>query len=70
MITLDVSNEEPVNSTGFFILKLDRDYPPELWEFIHEAIADRLAHMNLKGSVECSITGQSITIQKQHLGKL
>jgi hypothetical protein len=70
MITLDVSNEEPVNSTGFFVLKLDRDYPPELWEFIHEAIADRLAHMNLKGSIECKVTGISITIQKQTTGKL
>jgi hypothetical protein len=48
MITLDESKEEPVTSTGFFVLKLDRNYPPELWEFIHEAIADRLAHMNLK----------------------
>lgn len=70
MITLDESKEEPVTSTGFFVLKLDRDYPPELWEFIHEAIADRLAHMNLKGSIECSITGNSLTIQKQTTGKL
>ncbi|MHB1050597.1 MAG: hypothetical protein ACYC09_10990 [Bacteroidota bacterium] len=70
MITLDESKEEPVMSTGSFVLKLDRDYPPELWEFIHEAIADRLAHMNLKGSIECSDTGISITIQKQTTGKL
>ena len=70
MITLDVSNEEPVQSIGFFILKLDREYPTELWEFVHDAIIDKLAHMNLKGSVECSITGQSITINKQRIGKL
>jgi len=70
MITLDKSNEKPVTSTGFFVLELDKDYPPELWEFLHEAIADRLAHMNLKGSIECSITGISLTIQKQTIGKL
>ncbi len=70
MITLDDSKEEPVTSTGFFVLKLDRDYPPELWEFIHEAIADRLTHMNLKGSITCSITGNAFTIQKQTTGKL
>lgn len=70
MITLDESKEEPVTSTGFFVLKLDRDYPPELWDFIHEAISDRLAHMNLKGYIECSITVNSLTIQKQTTGKL
>jgi hypothetical protein len=70
MITLDESTQEPVTSTGFFVLNLDRDYPPELWEFVHEAIADRLAHMNLKGSIECSITGISLNIQKQQMGKL
>jgi hypothetical protein len=70
MITLDVSNDEPVHSTGFFVLKLDRDYPPELWEFIEDAVADRLAHKNLKGSIESSVTGNSITIKKQSKGKL
>jgi hypothetical protein len=70
MITLNVSNEEPVHSTGFFILNLDRDYPTELWEFVHEAIADKLSHMNLNGTVESSITGESIIINKQRTGKL
>jgi hypothetical protein len=70
MITLDASKTEPVTSTGFFVLKLDRDYPPELWEFIQDAIAVRLAHMNLKGSIECKVTGNSLTIQKQTSGKL
>jgi hypothetical protein len=70
MITLEVSNEEPVHSTGFFILNLDHDYPTELWVFVHEAIADKLAHMNLKGTVESSITGESITINKQRIGRL
>jgi hypothetical protein len=65
MITLDVSEmEEPVTSTGFFVLKLDRRYPPELWEFVHESIASKLGSMNLHGSVEHSNTGQSQLIRK------
>ncbi len=70
MITLDVSNEEPVNSTGFFIITLDRKYPSELWEFVEDAVADRLAQMNLKGSIENTVTGNSTTIKKQPKGKL
>lgn len=64
MITLDESKEEPVNSTGFFILKLDRAYPPELWEFILESIAGKLGSMNLHGQVECNTINQSKPIRK------
>ena len=64
MITLDETKEEPVTSTGFFVLKLDRAYPPELWEFILESIAGKLGSMNLHGSVEHSNSGQSQTIRK------
>lgn len=64
MITLDESNEEPVTSTGFFVLKLDRDYPPELWEFVLESIAGKLGSMNLHGQVECSTINQSKPIRK------
>jgi hypothetical protein len=70
MITLDDSKEEPVTSTGFFVLKLDRDYPPELWDFVLESIAARMGQMNLHGSVECSTTGNSLPIHKQYQGKL
>ena len=70
MITLDESQREPVQSTGFFIITLDRKYPSELWEFVEDAVADRLAHMNLKGSIENTITGNTTSIQKQPKGKL
>ena len=70
MITLDESQREPVTSTGFFIITLDRKYPSELWEFVEDAVADRLAHMNLNGSIENTVTGNSVTIQKQPKGKL
>ncbi len=70
MITLDESNDEPVQSTGFFIITLDRRYPSELWEFVEDVIADRLAHMNLHGSIENTITGNTTAIQKQSKGKL
>jgi len=64
MITLDVSVKEPVHSTGFFVLKLDREYPPELWRFILESISSNLGSMNLHGIVEHSNSGQSLTIRR------
>lgn len=70
MITLDDSQREPVQSTGFFIITLDRKYPSELWEFVEDAVADRLAHKNLKGSIENTITSNTTTIQKQSKGML
>lgn len=64
MITLDETKEEPVTSTGFFVIRLDRRYPPELWRFILESISSNLGSMNLHGSVEHSNSGQSLTIQR------
>ena len=71
MITLDVSQKESVvHATGSLTITFDHKYPPELWEFVEDAVADKLAHMNLKGSIESSVTGNSTTIKKQPKGKL
>ncbi len=71
MITLDTSKTDPVvHATGSLTITFDHEYPPELWEFVEDAVADRLAHMNLKGSIESSVTGNSTTIKKQSKGKL
>ena len=71
MITLDVSQKESVvHATGSLTITFDHKYPPELWEFVEDAVADRLALMNLKGSIESSVTGNSTTIKKQPKGKL
>ena len=71
MITLDVSQKESVvHATGSLTITFDHKYPPELWEFVEDAVADKLAQMNLKGSIESSVTGNSTTIKKQPKGKL
>ena len=70
MITLDVSQKESVvHTTGSLTITFDHEYPPELWEFVEDAVADRLAHMNLKGSIEDSVTGNITTIKKLEKGK-
>ena len=71
MITLDTSKKESVvHATGSLTITFDTEYPPELWELIEDVVADRLARMNLKGSIENSVTGNSTTIKKQQKGKL
>ena len=70
MIDLDLIHGEPVHGTGSLVITLDRDYPAQLWELIEDAVADRLAHMNLKGSIEDSVTGNITTIKKLEKGKL
>ena len=69
MIDLDLIHGEPVHRIGSLVITLDRDYPAQLWELIEDAVADRLAHMNLKGSIEDSVTGNITTIKKLEKGK-
>lgn len=64
MITLDLSKGEPVvHATGSLTITFDHEYTPELWEFVEDAVADKLSHMNLKGSIESSVTGNSTKIK-------
>lgn len=70
MIEIDVSNKDPNYSVGSLHITLDESYPPQLWELLEDAIADRLAHMNLNGSIESSVTGNITTIKKIPKGDL
>jgi hypothetical protein len=63
MIEID-NNEDPTFSLGSLSLDLDQEYSPEVWEKIEDAVADALAKLNIKGSIENSVTGNSITIQR------
>jgi len=64
MIELAKDDEDPTFSLGSLSLNLDQEYPPEVWEKIEDAVADALAQLNLKGSIDNSVTGNSITIQR------
>ena len=70
MIEIDDNDIDPNYNFGSLHITLDQSYPPQLWELIEDCVADRLAHMNLKGSIESSVTGNITTIKKIPKGKL
>ena len=61
----DNSQGELVHSIGSLTLMLDQEYLPEVWEKIEDAVADALAQLGIKGSIENSVTGNSITIKRK-----
>ncbi len=65
MIDLDDNDIDPNYSFGSLSITLDQEYSPELWEKIEDEIADALARMQLNGSIENSVTGNSTTIKKK-----
>ena len=65
MIDLDDNDIDPNYSLGYLSITLDQEYSPELWEKIEDEIADALARMQLNGSIENSVTGNSTTIKKK-----
>ena len=65
MIELDDNDIDPRYSLGSLSLNLDQEYTPEVWEKIEDVTADALAQLGIKGSIDNSVTGNSITIQRK-----
>jgi len=65
MIELDDNDIDPRYSLGSLSLNLDQEYTPEVWEKIEDVVSDALAQIDIKGSIENSVTGNSITIQRK-----
>ena len=65
MIELDDNDIDPRYSLGSLSLNLDQEYTPEVWEKIEDVVSDALAQLGIKGSIENSVTGNSITIQRK-----
>jgi len=62
-------DEDPTYSLGSLSITLEREYPQELWEKIEDAVAVTLARLNLRGSIENSVTGNSTTIQRKKINE-
>ena len=62
-------DEDPTYSLGSLSITLEWEYPQELWEKIEDAVAVTLARLNLRGSIENSVTGNSTTIQRKKINE-
>jgi hypothetical protein len=65
MIELAKDDEDPTFSLGSLSLTLEEEYSSEVWEKIEDAVADALAQLNIKGYIDNSVTGNSVTIQRK-----
>ncbi len=60
-------DERGCHSIATVTLTLDTAYPAGMWEIIEDKIADALTDLCIAGSLENSVTGNSVSFRKDEL---
>ena len=57
-------DEQSCHSIATITLTLDTAYPGGMWEIIEDKISDALLELGIAGSLENSVTGNSVSFRK------
>ncbi len=57
-------DERGCHSIATVTLTLDNSYPGGMWEIIEDKLADALLELGISGSLENSVTGNSVSFKK------